>query len=467
MVWNTTDAPVGRYYVFTKIADAAHTRYLYAPQPITLLDPGSGLALLPAPTLLSPTNGANGQSTTPSFSWSHIDGATSYRILVATNPAALPTDPTVGICAGCILNATTPSTNYTLSALVLKPATTYYWQVHARSPDFFGTWSGWNSFTTAGAIYWTGNAGDALWFNTNNWNPKRVPTVSDAVVINSNAVAPTAASSFASITFNGGTMSGTLNVDTVMNWTGGMLSGPLRIGAGASLSISGPGEKDIAAGVQVANAGSVVWSGTGNMGWQDGVRWWDLPDSHFEVENDATIFRVSACCGWSYPALVNAGTFRKVGGNNTTTRGANVAFYNFPPGLLEVDSGTINLQGFFTNSSPEALVFGIGGPPTSGKFGKLNIAVCAELPRGLRTVLLNGFLPTFGQTFQVMSFPCTNGIFSNISVPCDGTGHRFQVRVTSRSATLVVTNCSPPKFTAVDTVDGLLHFRFQGESGVS
>src|ERR1035437_5755175 len=51
-------------------------------------------SLLPAPTLSNPPHGSTVQSMTPTFSWSSVIGATSYRIMVATNPADLPTDPT-------------------------------------------------------------------------------------------------------------------------------------------------------------------------------------------------------------------------------------------------------------------------------------------------------------------------------------------------------------------------------------
>src|SRR5208283_2475645 len=49
---------------------------------------------LPAPTLISPVNGTNGQSTSPTFTWSAVTGATAYRIMVATNAADLPTNAT-------------------------------------------------------------------------------------------------------------------------------------------------------------------------------------------------------------------------------------------------------------------------------------------------------------------------------------------------------------------------------------
>lgn len=107
-------------------------------------------SFLPAPTLLTLTNGATGVSTTPTFTWSAVAGAIGYRILIATNAGTLPSDPTTGICGGCIHNATTVAgvASYTPGAGILNGGTTYYWKVHALGSTSFGTWSGVFSFTT-------------------------------------------------------------------------------------------------------------------------------------------------------------------------------------------------------------------------------------------------------------------------------------------------------------------------------
>jgi hypothetical protein len=111
---------------------------------------------LPAPTLLTPGDGARNVPYPPSLSWSEVAGATSYRLILATNPGALPTNATAGTCGtGCILNVTPVGTSYTPPAGALAPNTTYYWEVDARSADQFGNWSAIFSFTTAG------NAGPA------------------------------------------------------------------------------------------------------------------------------------------------------------------------------------------------------------------------------------------------------------------------------------------------------------------
>ena len=116
---------------------------------------GGGTGYFPAPTLTLPSNGSTGQSTTPTFSWSAIAGATSsggagYRIMVATNPADLPTDPTASTGGPSIVINATPVPNSYTPSVPLNPGTTYYWEVHARPACQFADWSTIFHFTTAG-----------------------------------------------------------------------------------------------------------------------------------------------------------------------------------------------------------------------------------------------------------------------------------------------------------------------------
>lgn len=106
-------------------------------------------ALLPAPTPQSPTGGAVGVSLSPTFSWTAVPGATSYRLMVATDSAAIPQDPEVSTCEGCVLNVTPTGTSYTAAADALAHATMYYWRVRGRSGTQSGHWSSARIFTTA------------------------------------------------------------------------------------------------------------------------------------------------------------------------------------------------------------------------------------------------------------------------------------------------------------------------------
>jgi trimeric autotransporter adhesin len=110
------------------------------------------LGTLPSPTLFTPGNSSTNVTTAPTFTWSAVGPPTSsYRLLIATNSAALPTDPTSLACGvGCVLDVTPVGTTYTPPPGVLQAATEYYWEAHARSPLQFGNWSGIFNFATSG-----------------------------------------------------------------------------------------------------------------------------------------------------------------------------------------------------------------------------------------------------------------------------------------------------------------------------
>lgn len=97
-------------------------------------------ATLPAaPTLISPVNGATNISTTPSFDWFDVSGATSFRFQISTSNT---------------FNTTiVDSMNVVLSQFSLPAALTnntiYYWRVAARNAAGTGPYSTIFNFTTA------------------------------------------------------------------------------------------------------------------------------------------------------------------------------------------------------------------------------------------------------------------------------------------------------------------------------
>jgi murein DD-endopeptidase MepM/ murein hydrolase activator NlpD len=109
----------------------------------------------PAPAPIAPANSSTGQSTTPTFSWPSVPGATSgYRVVVGTIASALDvlddptsTGPSAG-SQGVVINATPTSNNYT-PPTPLTAGATYYWRVKGRG-GFYGDSSARFQFTTAG-----------------------------------------------------------------------------------------------------------------------------------------------------------------------------------------------------------------------------------------------------------------------------------------------------------------------------
>ena len=100
-------------------------------------DPWSFWTQLAIPTLISPPNGATGQSTSPTLSWNACTGATSYGLLV---------DDDQNFSSPIFEDNVSNVTSFQLTNLGY--GTTYYWKVRAVSPagttEYCNPWS----FTT-------------------------------------------------------------------------------------------------------------------------------------------------------------------------------------------------------------------------------------------------------------------------------------------------------------------------------
>lgn len=109
---------------------------------------------LPAPTLSTPANGAAGVALAPDFGWTNVAGNAGYRILIATSPTGLPTNPATTTCDACAIvdETNTNSTSYIPPGALASGI--YFWQVQAREPSSSGgtaAWSNISSFTTSGS----------------------------------------------------------------------------------------------------------------------------------------------------------------------------------------------------------------------------------------------------------------------------------------------------------------------------
>jgi len=166
--WTTASLDVGSYtyvngYSISSLSAGTHTIEIYTDATGAIPESNENdnsytktitiaLPNLPAPALNNPVYGSTTQSTTPTFGWSSVTGASSYRVIVATNPADLPSNPTADTGGpSVVINTTTPSTTFS-PASPLNAATTYYWEVHARSPSQYGAWSATDMFSTVNGL---------------------------------------------------------------------------------------------------------------------------------------------------------------------------------------------------------------------------------------------------------------------------------------------------------------------------
>jgi hypothetical protein len=91
------------------------------------------------------------------------------------------------------------------------------------------------------------------------------------------------------------------------------------------------------------------------------------------------------------------------GGYNLTVRGS---FLN--AGVLEI-AGTMSVQGDFTQTAGAALAIDLAG---AAAYGTLMVSGTATLAGALDVALLNGFMPTAGALFSILTFGARSGDFS-------------------------------------------------------
>jgi len=128
---------------YTNISVSGGNTYTYRVRAYNLGGPSGytnecPVTVLKAPTLLSPTSGATGQSLTPTLTWNAVTSATTYSLQVATNSTF--TSVVVDVNSIGVPSYDIPGP--------LNPLTTYYWHVSAQNSDGTSSWSTYRSFKT-------------------------------------------------------------------------------------------------------------------------------------------------------------------------------------------------------------------------------------------------------------------------------------------------------------------------------
>ncbi len=91
---------------------------------------------LSPPTLISPLNGATGQSETPTLDWSSVSNAEAFRVFVSTSSTVLSSLKDGGSCSECIISESAyPASYYNVPSGILEFGEKYYWMVRAWNSD--------------------------------------------------------------------------------------------------------------------------------------------------------------------------------------------------------------------------------------------------------------------------------------------------------------------------------------------
>ncbi|MBI5107576.1 MAG: hypothetical protein HZA62_02410 [Rhodocyclales bacterium] len=142
--------------------------------------------------------------------------------------------------------------------------------------------------------------------------------------------------------------SGTVNLNNgSINWTGGGFSvgspGGVTVAAGRTLALSGAGTKLLDGG-NLTIAGTMTVSGTGNLILNNGSVLTN--NGVLDIQGDASLQYTAG----AVPTLSNTGTLRKSAGAGVTVIGLSnpITFSN--AGVLDVQTGTVQFPGSFTNA---------------------------------------------------------------------------------------------------------------------
>ena len=316
------------------------------------------------------------------------------------------------------------------------------------------------NFTTASsACTWDGSTGD--WNDASHWVCSHVPTTGDAAIVSSGNPIISADVAIDNLQFSGGTITCNANLTVAgsMIWNGGTING---IGAGSIinngvLSIGGASAKTLDNRSLINNA-AINWTG-GPISLANGAVVSNQASATFNIETDASITGAGS--------FVNNGALTKNAGVGMTTMGVpftNGGYLNVAAGALSFTSsftqtggstavaggalsfnqtasyqggtlggagtisgsinntgatvapgsspGVLTIDGNYAQGDLGALNIELGGLTIGTQYDRLAITGTATLGGTLNVALTNGFFPTNGNSFSVMTFTSRSGNFS-------------------------------------------------------
>jgi len=100
-------------------------------------------------------------------------------------------------------------------------------------------------------------------------------------------------------------------------------------------------------------------------------------------------------------------------------------------------AGLLSITGTYTQLSSGTLNVSVGGTTVGAQYSQLKVTGAASLGGTLTAALVNGFTPTVGQTFTILTAKSISGTFTNSTIAINSTEH-FVVSYTSTSVVLTV-----------------------------
>jgi hypothetical protein len=266
----------------------------------------------------------------------------------------------------------------------------------------------------ASTITWTGSDGDGSWHTAGNWDLAQIPVDSDYVIIPASSV----------VEYDYGETSVRLNCAGNLTVSGGTLS----------LTNTSPYENSSLTNGKLDGAGDIIISTGSNLSWSGG----SIEGSgKLIIENNANLYATPSSLDRylvnNGSLLINGSSLRLTGGaegsgnfsiqeNKTLELGGNIYNLSSPVanmGTLKIlDTCTsVNLNSSYTQQNTGTLEFDIGG---LSDFTQLEVTGNTILNGELKINILDGYNPSSGDTFEIMTCGSRTGEFASISSNTDG-----------------------------------------------
>ncbi len=176
----------------------------------------------------------------------------------------------------------------------------------------------------------------------------------------------------------------------------------------------------------IANGGSVS-NANGKIGWRDGAigsvtvtgtgsTWTNTGSLQVSLDGQGTLTVADGGRVTASALTVNANG--QVYGDGTL-EGPVVNSGEIHPGL---SPGALTVEGDYTQNADGTLMIELGGTAPGTEHDQLIVTGNASLNGTLDIVLVNGFVPTPGDTFEIMTFTSVTGHFARVACPNLGGG---------------------------------------------
>jgi hypothetical protein len=228
-----------------------------------------------------------------------------------------------------------------------------------------------------------------------------------------------------------GNLTITNELSGILWWNGGYLYGALTVATNGAVNLVGAGTKYLFGAI--TNYGQVVWtSGSATTWYWYGGRLENRPGGLLDVQLDGNF-----AAGSGTPAINNAGTFRKSGGSGTLTMNSFV-FGN--QGTLQAQIGTIQLPNLYSETASANLVVSLGGTTPGTQYGHIHFPSAPAFSGKFTVTTRNGFTPSPGNSFYVLSYPSASGNFIAMDGLDFGNGLRLEPHFVKTGLTLTTVN---------------------------